>query len=81
MFLIVFGCSTLLNTYKKDKGHVKPGSLSFVRVLEGKLNFLKMVKGENDPTYLKLKERYDRLVANPNPQRRRKQWGNPLLKR
>ena len=64
-------------SYKKDKGHIKPGSSSFVRVLEGKLNFLKMVKGENDPTYLKLKERYDRLIANPNPQKKKKTAGKP----
>ena len=31
-------------------------------VLDGKLLYLKMVKGENDTTYLKLKERFEILV-------------------
>jgi hypothetical protein len=32
-------------------------------VLDGKFLYLKMVKGENDGTYLKLKERFDKLLA------------------
>ena len=32
-------------------------------VLDGKLLYLKMVKGERDNTYLKLKERFDRLLG------------------
>lgn len=32
-------------------------------VLEGKLEYLKMVKGKGDMTYLRLKDRYDRLVC------------------
>lgn len=35
-------------------------------VLKGKINFIKMVKGENDSTYLRLKEEYDRLINSPN---------------
>ena len=31
-------------------------------VLDGKLLYLKMVKGENDDTYLKLKQRFDKLL-------------------
>lgn len=31
------------------------------RVLAGKLSYVKMVKGENDSTYIKLKKRYDIL--------------------
>ena len=37
---------------------------NFINVLEGKLNFLKMVKGENDSTYLKLKDRLVKLIGN-----------------
>lgn len=33
-----------------------------VNVLDGKLEFLKMVKGTEDGTYKGLKERFDRLV-------------------
>ena len=32
------------------------------RVVEGKIAFLKMVKGASDPTYLKLQERYNKLM-------------------
>ncbi len=49
------------NDYIKDKGHVKKKVPELSLVLEGKLLFLKMVKGENDSTYLKLNERFERL--------------------
>jgi len=47
--------------YIPDKGHVKKGKPNLANVLDGKLEFLKMVKGEEDGTYLKLKERFDIL--------------------
>jgi RNA-directed DNA polymerase len=48
-----------LKDYFIDKGHVKKGKPNFENVLNGKLEFLKMVKGINDGTYSKLKERFD----------------------
>lgn len=50
--------------YKKDKGHVKNLQNSFIRVLNGKLMYVKMVKGHQNPTYLKLKNRFDKLLFN-----------------
>ena len=47
--------------YVMDKGHVKDHDSRFVMVLHGKLEFLKMVKGEGDGTYRGLKERFDIL--------------------
>lgn len=47
--------------YKSEKGYIKKGEPVMENVLGGKLNYLKMVKGANDPTYLKLKGRYDNL--------------------
>lgn len=47
--------------YIIDKGHVKKGKPSLVNVLDGKLEFLKMVKGHDDSTYLKLFQRFVRL--------------------
>ncbi|WP_431158140.1 reverse transcriptase family protein [Winogradskyella poriferorum] len=49
--------------YQKDNGHnaVKE-NVSFKNVLYGKLNFLKMVKGVEDNTYVKLKNRYVKLA-------------------
>ena len=51
--------------YNFDKGHTKNGIPVFENVLIGKLQYLKMVKGKNDSTYVKLKVRYDRL-SNKN---------------
>ena len=50
-----------LKSYLKEKGHIKKGDPNMLLVLEGKLLYLKMVKGESDTTYLKLKERFDKL--------------------
>jgi len=49
--------------YKKDKGHVKKGEPNFKKVLGGKLQYMKMVKGPKDGTYRKLKKRFDKLIA------------------
>lgn len=48
--------------YLKEKGHVKNAKNAFENVVDGKLEYLKMVKGFDNPTYLKLKGRFDRLV-------------------
>lgn len=50
-----------LQKYSRDKGTVKKGQLNMIMVLDGKLLYLKMVKGENDSSYLKLKKRFDVL--------------------
>jgi hypothetical protein len=38
-----------------------------VNVLDGKLEFLKMVKGIEDGTYKRLKERFDLLIGYQDP--------------
>lgn len=53
-----------LKRYLKEKGNIKKGNPNMMMVLEGKLLYLKMVKGEKDSTYLKLKERFDKLSIN-----------------
>jgi len=53
--------------YKKDKGHIKKGKPNLDNVIGGKLDFLKMVKGENDSTYQSLKLRFDKLTSAENP--------------
>lgn len=47
-----------LPRYRKDKGHVKKGIPDMVNVLEGKLLYLKMVKGEEDSVYLRLRTKF-----------------------
>ena len=48
--------------YKREKGHVKKGEPILENVIAGKLEYLKMVKGEHDSTYLKIKTKYDELM-------------------
>jgi hypothetical protein len=56
-------CGYFIQKYIISKGHIKKGQPNMMMVLDGKLLYLKMVKGENDPTYLKLKNRFDNLVG------------------
>lgn len=48
--------------YKADKGHVKKGNPDLINVIEGKLLYLKMVKGGEDSIYQRLYEKYCRLA-------------------
>lgn len=47
--------------YKATKGHVKKGEPVMENVILGKLDFLKMVKGANDPVYLNLLSKFKEL--------------------
>ena len=47
--------------YHADKGHVKKFDPYLVNVLEGKLDYLKMVRGEKDTFYRKYKKQFDFL--------------------
>lgn len=58
--------------YKKEKGHVKKGEPMLENVLYGKLQYLKMVKGSKNPTYVALQERYNRLTSPINAEINRK---------
>ncbi len=53
--------SRFLKKYKAEKGHVKKGTPNMENVLDGKLQFLRMVKGEDDPVYIKLYSRFMKL--------------------
>ncbi len=48
--------------YKEEKGHVKKGNPDLINVIDGKLMYLKMVKGEEDSVYIKLHTKYCKLV-------------------
>lgn len=54
-----------ISHYKREKGHVKKGEPVLENVIAGKLEYLKMVKGQSDSTYLKLKIQYDELMGRP----------------
>jgi retron-type reverse transcriptase len=53
-----------LRKYIADKAENSKGKPNMAMVLGGKLLYLKMVKSENDGTYLKLKERFENLMVN-----------------
>lgn len=55
-----------LRDYFMDKGHVKKAKPNFQNVLSGKLEYLKMVKGFENSTYLSLKKRFEKLSGNIN---------------
>lgn len=49
--------------YITDKGNVMKGNPDMANVISGKLEYLKMVKGDNNNLYLNLKKRYDDLTG------------------
>ena len=48
--------------YKEEKGHIKKGNPDLINVIDGKLMYLKMVKGEEDSVYSKLYEKFCKLT-------------------
>lgn len=48
--------------YKEEKGHVKKGNPDLINVIDGKLLYLKMVKGEEDSIYKKLHTKFLKLA-------------------
>lgn len=68
------------NQYLKDKGHVKNHVPKLSVVLKGKLDFLKMVVGENSPVYLKFIKRYNKLTNNVIVSEERRDYLNYILK-
>jgi len=53
--------------YVADKGHVMKGKPNLDNVLDGKLEFLKMVKGGEDTTYISLNKRFLKLTKSIEP--------------
>lgn len=47
--------------YKRTKGYIKKGEPVMENVIEGKLNYMRMVKGEHNSTYRKLLSRFSNL--------------------
>lgn len=48
--------------YKEEKGHVKKGNPDLINVIDGKLMYLKMVKGDNDSVYTRLYAKFQKLA-------------------
>ena len=58
--------SRFVPKYKTEKGHVKKGNPNMENVIDGKLMFLKMVKGEDDSVYKRLYDKFQTLMASLN---------------
>jgi len=52
--------------YKQEKGHVKKGNPDLVNVIDGKLMYLKMVKGDEEYVYKRLHGKFIKLLSNLN---------------
>jgi RNA-directed DNA polymerase len=52
-----------LNDYIGDKGHVMKGKPNMLNVLAGKIEYLRMVKGINNPLVISLTKRYNKLTG------------------
>lgn len=50
--------------YKAEKGHVKKGNPDLINVIDGKLQYLKMVKGEEDTVWQRLYSRFQALAED-----------------
>ncbi|WP_374443469.1 reverse transcriptase family protein [Epilithonimonas sp.] len=53
--------------YIKERGYIKNINNPMINVLNGKLTFLKMVKGDEDETYLKLCARLNKIIGRKDP--------------
>lgn len=60
--------------YKAEKGYLLKGEPNIVNVISGKLCYLKMVKGENDPQYIKLSEQFAKLTSGTKPVLKERSW-------
>lgn len=78
--------SKFLPKYKKDKGHIKKDNPDMTKVLEGKLMYLKMVKGNDDSVFERLHNKYQELLARDAKSSKVNSYGTtyiettPLLK-
>ena len=61
--------------YKEEKGHVKKGNPDLINVLDGKLMYLKMVKGEDDAVYTRLYNKFIELVEHTKDPKKTNQYG------
>ncbi len=70
--------NSFIKHYKDDKGHVKEGVPDILNVLSGKIDYLKMVKGHEDTTYLKIKARVNKIVGYKEEPQTSKDTAKPI---
>jgi hypothetical protein len=67
--------SKFLPKYKSEKSHVKKGNPDLTNVLDGKLMYLKMVKGDTDSVYVRLYNKFQELVAKDSSPEKKNSYG------
>ena len=58
-------CAFFLAKYVSDNVHNKKINLNMTSIISGKLDYLKMVKGADNKTYLLFHERFNTLIGKP----------------
>lgn len=71
-----FGIKETNNIFKRNK-YIKNSKKNYaLKYISGKLEYLKMIKGNDDSTYLKLKERFDNCIHG-NDKKKKQKFHNP----
>jgi hypothetical protein len=65
--------------YLADKGIVKNGKPDMIKIIAGKLDYLKMVKGADNNLYMQLKFRYAKLTNTEKLQEERYEYLNRVI--
>lgn len=71
--------SKFLPKYKTEKGHVKKGNPDLRNVIDGKLMYLKMVKGETDSVFQRLYSTFRSLVDKEESAEKTNEFGISYL--
>ncbi len=61
--------------YKAEKGHVKKGNPDLINVIDGKLQYLKMIKGEDDTMWQRLYSRFQVLAEDARSSQKTTDFG------
>lgn len=48
--------------YKEDKGHLKKNEPDMIKVIKGKLMYIKMIKGQDDSVFMRMNTKFDQLL-------------------
>ena len=62
----MYGYSEAVKRYAR-KYNIKTIDIPLKSIIRGKIQYLKMVKGNTDPTYLRYRVRFDDLCGKPGP--------------
>jgi hypothetical protein len=61
--------------YKAEKGHVKKGNPDLINVIDGKLQYLKMIKGQEDSVWQRLYSRFQALAEDARSSQKTTDFG------